>query len=188
MRTWLSLPPGAVALGLALATSGVARGAHAQGAPPAPPAPSVPAPADTAPAAPRDTMVVSVAAESPIPEETIVPDRIRGFLARKETKRDGYFFEEPAIRAANSQRLSEVIRKIPGVRLIGSNAAGSAVRLRNCRPLVWLDGIQQLGSELDEIGINDVAAMEVYVSPAAVPAQYRDHRVGCGAILLWSRS
>ena len=43
--------------------------------------------------------------------------------------------------------------------------------------------------ELDETAnANDVAAVEVYVSLDAIPAEYRDFRVPCGAILLWSRS
>lgn len=137
----------------------------------------------------RDTIAISVVEPNPIPEVELVPERLRGFRARRSARRDGYFFDLADVRDGQSQRLSEVIRQVPGVRLVGSSAAGSAVRLRGCRPLVWVDGVRQLGLELDEsASINDIAAIEVYVSQAAVPAEFRDHRVGCGAILLWTRS
>ena len=155
-------------------------GAQTPTSPPAPPPVATPV---------RDTMTVSVAEPDPIPDAELVPERLRGFRSRKGARRDGYFFELAQIQSGNNQRLSEVIRQVPGVRLVGSASSGSAVRLRGCRPLVWVDGVRQIGLELDEsASINDISAVEVYVSQAAVPAEFRDHRVGCGAILLWSRS
>ncbi len=84
--------------------------------------------------------------------------------------------------------MSQVVRTIPGVTLIPSRF-GSVVRLRGCKPLLWLDGVRLPGAELDElIHPSEVAALEVYPSWAGIPAQYFDRSATCGTILLWTRS
>jgi hypothetical protein len=159
--------------------------AHAQSA--SPPA-EVPAP--RTPDAVPDTIRVAVVDTAAVAEadEPIINDRLRGFYARRSTRKGGYFFEYPAVDPQRAPRLSEIIRGVPGVRVVGSSVGGNRVLLRGCRPLIWLDGVQTPGEELDEAAsVADVAAIEVYVSPAALPGQFRDHRVSCGAVLLWSR-
>lgn len=168
-----------VLAGLAVLAAGAPR-AGAQQAPPA----GVPAP--KTPDATPDTIRVAVLDTASAAEP--MNDRMRGFYARRATRKGGYFFEPAAVDPQKSVRLSELLRGVPGVRLIGSNVGGNRVLLRGCSPLVWLDGVQTPGEELDEAAaVADVAAIEVYVSPAALPGQFRDYRVPCGAILLWSR-
>jgi hypothetical protein len=117
-----------------------------------------------------------------------IPLKLRGFYERRAGKR-GHFVDRAALDASTGKRLSEVIRDLPGVRLVPSpNSSVSAVRFRNCQPLVWVDAVRNVGDELDAaIAIGDVAAMEVYVSPASVPAQFRDMRQPCGAVIVWTR-
>jgi hypothetical protein len=156
---------------------------------------AAPAPATAPTAAPRtpdavpDTIRVAVLdTAAAATDEPIINDRLRGFYARRSTRKGGYFFEYPSVDPQKAPRLSEIIRGVPGVRLIGSSVGGNRVLLRGCVPLIWLDGVQTPGEELDEAAsVADVAAIEVYVSPAALPGQFRDHRVSCGAVLLWSR-
>ncbi|MGZ8378941.1 MAG: hypothetical protein ACXWZS_08210 [Gemmatirosa sp.] len=123
------------------------------------------------------------------PADTVeIPMKLRGFYERRADKR-GYYFDRAALDASTGKRLSEVIRDLPGVRLVPSpNSAVSAVRFRNCQPLIWVDAVRNVGDELDAaIAVGDVAAMEVYVSPGGVPAQFRDMRQPCGAVIVWTR-
>jgi hypothetical protein len=68
------------------------------------------------------------------------------------------------------------------------NSSVTAVRFRGCQPLVWVDAVRNVGDELDAaIALGDVEAMEVYVAPGMVPAQFRDMRQPCGAVVVWTR-
>ena len=114
--------------------------------------------------------------------------KLRGFYERRAGNR-GRYFVGTDIDASTGKRLSEVIRDVPGVRLVSApTGTVTAVRFRGCQPLVWVDALRNVGEELDAVvAIGDVAAMEVYVSPASVPAQFRDMRQPCGAVLVWTR-
>ena len=126
------------------------------------------------------TQVVDTAADATI--------KLRGFYERRAGNRGRYFLSAD-IDASTGKRLSEVIRDVPGVRLLPApSGTATAVRFRGCQPLVWVDALRNVGEELDAVvAIGDVAAMEVYVSPATVPAQFRDMRQPCGAVLVWTR-
>ncbi len=138
--------------------------------------------------------VVLVAAAQDVDGVTVVDDpstsnaRIASFQQRRSMHRGGYFLDLAELRKKKPQRASDAIRGAPGVTLVPSGRIGSAVRFRNCQPMVWVDGVRTPDAELDEVvGVNDMAAIEVYVSPATVPAQFRDLRNPCGAILVWTR-
>lgn len=164
----------AVCIAGGILTAATARDARAQQ--PAPTPSPAPAPEPTAQPVAHVT------------EATDVPMKLRGFYARRADKR-GRFFDRAELDAATGKRLSEVIRDLPGVRLLpSSNSAVTAVRFRNCQPLIWVDAVRNVGDELDAaIAVGDVAAMEVYISPANVPAQFRDMRQPCGAVIVWTR-
>jgi len=172
MRTSRSILAVCMAGGILAATA--ARDARAQQ--PAPTPSPAPAPEPTAQPVAHVT------------EPTEVPMKLRGFYARRADKR-GRFIDRLELDASTGKRLSEVIRDIPGVRLVpSSNSAVTAVRFRGCQPLVWVDAVRNVGDELDAaIALGDVEAMEVYVSPGNVPAQFRDMRQPCGAIIVWTR-
>ena len=179
MRTSRSILAVCMAGGILAAAT--ARDAQAQQPAPTPsptPAPTPPAPAPEPTAQP----VANVT------EPTEVPMKLRGFYARRADKR-GRFIDRQELDASTGKRLSEVIRDLPGVRLVpSSNSAVTAVRFRGCQPLVWIDAVRNVGDELDAaIALGDVEAMEVYVSPGNVPAQFRDMRQPCGAIIVWTR-
>ena len=116
--------------------------------------------------------------------------KLREFYERRAQKNHpGYFFDEAQIGRYGQWLLSEYLRAVPGVTLTPSRRLGNVVRFRSCQPMIWLDGVRTPNAELDElIGANDVAAMEVYVSPAAAPAQFRDLDRPCGSIVLWTRT
>ncbi len=63
------------------------------------------------------------------------------------------------------------------------------MRLRGCKPGVWIDGVQAVSAELDDVVTPaEIAALEVYTSWAGIPAEFEDRSgKNCGAILVWTR-
>jgi hypothetical protein len=60
-----------------------------------------------------------------------------------------------------------------------------------CRPWVYLDGVRMtIDRHLDinaVVSPNQVEAMEVYIGPAEVPAEWAAGRGACGVVLIWTR-
>jgi hypothetical protein len=78
---------------------------------------------------------------------------------------------------------------VPGVRVLPSKRIGYVVRIRGCRPTVWIDGVRAAGAEVDEVAtMADISGVEVYSSIAGMPPQYVDRDNPCGGILVWSRT
>lgn len=114
--------------------------------------------------------------------------RLREFYQHRAQSRFGHFFDRDEIEAKRPRHASDLMRFVPGARLLPGRI-GSQVRLRGCRPLLWVDGIRVPGAELDEVvNMHDVEAMEVYNSFAGIPAQYVDRNTNCGAVVVWMKS
>ena len=115
--------------------------------------------------------------------------RLAEFFAHREKAQFGFFFDREQVQRDRPQSASELMRRVPGARLMPSNRFGNVIQLRGCQPLVWLDGIRMPGAELDEmVNVHDVDAIEVYPSAAGVPANFTDRRNNCGTIIVWSRA
>lgn len=119
---------------------------------------------------------------------------IAGFYARMERGGGGRFFTHEQIDRRNVQRLSDLLRGIPGMRIEQRRSASQSVRMRGATaaPLVWLDGAPMGAGEvdLDVFDPMSFAGIEVYSGPASVPAEFAGHMgmsTSGGAILLWSR-
>jgi hypothetical protein len=116
---------------------------------------------------------------------------LREFSERRKTNSVGYFFTRGEILAREPRYLSEVLRSLSGVTLTTSRRDGYTLKVRGCRsaPLIWLNNQRVPDAELDEVArLDDVAAMEVYLSQSGVPAQFLDRaNLGCGTIVIWTR-
>jgi hypothetical protein len=118
--------------------------------------------------------------------------RLREFYQRRQQRAMfGHFLDSEDIRRRGPANTSDLFRSVPGVSLKNNPAVGgNALRIRNCQPMVWLDGQRAPGAELDEvIRPEEIAAIEFYPSSAGTPAQYleRGNRL-CGLILVWSKT
>lgn len=117
--------------------------------------------------------------------------RLREFYQRRQRGTFGHFIDSDEIRRRGPSNASDLFRHVPGISIKNNPAAGgNAIRIRNCQPMVWLDGQRTPGAELDEvIQPGDIAAIEFYSSSAGIPAQYfeRGNRL-CGLILIWTRT
>lgn len=151
------------------------------------------------------TLDLYVSSTSPMPDVAFVLDQVavdvapvvvnsaRGRLAEFEAHKGnpsfGRFFEQEEIEKRRGGRISDLFRSVPGVSVTALNGLGNSIRVRGCQPTLWVDGIRVPGTEVDEVANpTDIAAIEVYISAAGVPAEYRDRDTrACGVIVLWSR-
>jgi hypothetical protein len=118
--------------------------------------------------------------------------RLREFYQRRQQRAMfAHFLDSEDIRRRGPANASDLFRSVPGVSIKNNPAVGgNALRIRNCQPMVWLDGQRAPGAELDEvIRPEEIAAIEFYPSSAGTPAQYleRGNRL-CGLIIVWSKT
>lgn len=104
----------------------------------------------------------------------------------------GRFLDWDAINQTGAFNVTDIVRSMPGVRVLGAGGAREVITFRGvarrCVPPVFVDGVRVT----DGAGVNDVVkpselvAMEVYPG-LTVPAEYA-HQGGesCGAIVLWT--
>jgi hypothetical protein len=115
-----------------------------------------------------------------------------GFYRRRQSG-SGRFFTRDEIERRNPQRLSDLFRNIPGIRIQPRGMMNSVrVRGSRCAPFVWLDGapLSAMEFDLDAVDPKSFDGIEVYSGPASVPVEYQGNRAAsssCGTILLWSR-
>jgi hypothetical protein len=100
------------------------------------------------------------------------------------------FFDGKEIEKRHPVFLSDLLRTVPGASLYASERSGNRIMLRDCKPMVWMDGMRAPGAELDEVvRLTDVAGLEVYPSSAGLPPQYQDRNNRmCGAIMVWTKN
>ena len=119
--------------------------------------------------------------------------RLAGFNQRAAKRRSGYFVTRERIERAHSNRLVDVLREVPSVRIGTTRGMTRTVRLRGsgCAPLVFVDGFPASAGEfdLDMIDLATVEGVEIYASATSVPADLMGPRSleRCGVIAIWSR-
>ena len=113
---------------------------------------------------------------------------MKDFDERRRKRGTGRFIDRAEILKQRPTFTSDLLLRFPGM-LVRPGRIGNNVRVRGCRPSVWLDGVQAQGAELDDVTRpSDIEGIEVYSSWSGVPPQFAD-RGGrnCGAILVWTR-
>jgi len=115
---------------------------------------------------------------------------------RHRTAGGGFYFDRRDIDARHPQFLSDLLRSLPGTRIVSDRSGRGTMRMnrnsggaRDCPPDVWIDGVRAEGMNVDDVGIHDVEAVELYRGPAGLPPEYNDRlgRPNCGAIVIWTR-
>lgn len=150
-----------------------------------------------------DTLVVEAGTElqmslpltvSPVPLEPIivevmrhVPGPMEDFEARRRT-RPGTFIDREQIERRSPLFFTDILRTVPGARVVPISPFGSQVLLRGgCRPELWIDGLRM--TSLPE-GVDalvqplDVEAVEIYHA-SELPVEFGSS--SCGAIVVWTR-
>ncbi len=150
----------------------------------------------------RDTLRVESASEleltlplsvSPVALEPIVVVARRrpigplaGFERRRQRLR-GTFLTREDIEASNPYEFTDLLRPLPGVRLVPTSTLGNRVFFRGgCVPDLWLDGTHiATTTDIDSfLRPEDLEAVEVYRGPE-LPGEFGTNL--CGAIVAWTR-
>lgn len=118
--------------------------------------------------------------------------RLAGYYQRLERRAGGYFIPRNAIDRKSHKNLSQLLRVVPGINAFELKTGGSTVRMRTrqCRPLVWMDGVPMPTAEvdLDAFPVSTLHGVEVYPANASTPLDFvLNGAPGCGTIVLWSR-
>ncbi len=134
--------------------------------------------------------------------------RMTGFY-RRRTAGLGRFFTRDQIRSMGAQRITDVVRRLPGVVIFSEDntnvdpfnpgpditvhipvriqfhrlgAAGAA-----CSPLLFVNDLLIDSPDFDfMLPTRQIAGMEVYTSAAQVPVEYNKRGSACGVIVVWS--
>lgn len=114
---------------------------------------------------------------------------------RHRRSSEGHFFDRKEIEARRVTRISDLLRRLPGVRMVPDRSGRVHLRMarasggRDCPPDYFIDGVRAQFLGVDDLPITDIEAIEVYSGPARVPPEYntRFGNPSCGTIVLWTR-
>ncbi len=106
----------------------------------------------------------------------------------------GKQFAKKDLEAIHPMYVSDVIWRVPGVRVRRSNRGGTVAvsgrglgfRGGGCVLPVYVDGIRMFDPDLDQYPPEWISAMEVYHGIAGIPFEYGMLN-SCGVVLLWTR-
>lgn len=146
----------------------------------------------------RDSLSVTLAMlPRDLPGLTTVADaRMRLMLADYFRHKDGgtgRYLEREQLTSMRVGALSDVLRRIPGVRVVPDRNGRYMLRMgrstRNCSPDFWIDNVRAAFLNVDDVPLTDIEAIEVYNGPSGLPPEY-NNRFGnpsCGAVVIWTR-
>ena len=123
-----------------------------------------------------------------------------GFYERQK-QGVGKFIDRKQVEQMNVQRASDLLRLVPGVRLIpqgrrNNQSRNATVGRGNCRFTFIVDGTRTLADfEMDFVQVGAIEGVEIYKGLSEVPTTFRalSTSVGnpgsgaCGVIVIWTR-
>ena len=135
-----------------------------------------------------------------------VPATLREFTERRRASVGGHFLDSTVIAKWESRKTGDLLSTVSGVDvqrdrsaayLIGSRAppslraGASAFRPVPCFMDIYVDGapvaLVNTAFDVNSLGLNHIAAIEVYSGPANIPSRYNRTSNGCGVVLIWTR-
>lgn len=132
--------------------------------------------------------VEDITVEVPPSERDI--GKLGGFWDRQK-RGLGAFITPEEIEEANPQRASDLLRRVPGVRVGAYQFGRAPVTIsrssRGCAPTYWVDGVRRQDMHIDDMNRDDLLAIEVYRGASETPARFKFGGRSCGTILIWTR-
>lgn len=134
-----------------------------------------------------------------------VPAKLRGFTERRRALVGGHFLDSVVIAKWESRRTGDLLSTVSGVDVVrdrsaafisGTRAppsirAGAGSRPVPCFMDIYVDGapvaLANTAFDVNSLGLNHIAAIEVYSGAANIPALYNRTSRGCGVVLIWTR-
>ena len=116
------------------------------------------------------------------------PSKLTDFN-RRRNKGSGYFITRQDILERDPLRTSDMLRRVPGLRLGRSSIGSPLIRIRgrSCQISYFVDGIRAPGFNIDNVVPQAVAGLEIYKGTSTIPAEFRGTLTPCAVIVLWTR-
>jgi hypothetical protein len=126
-------------------------------------------------------------------KETQPVAKMQDFFSRKVAGHGGYFITRKDIDERQPRVLSDMMRRVPGLRVdcdFGSCRVTSFTEARRimggCPIQYFLDGVPFSG-DVDELTPDQVEGIEIYRGSSSIPPQFNTGTSMCGVIAVWSR-
>ena len=129
-----------------------------------------------------------------ITTEAVTVGRMADFQ-RHRTHGQGIYMDRADLEKRRTPRLSDVLRRVPGVRIVTDRAGRTLLRMgrssggRDCPPEFWIDGVRAQFLGVDDVPVSDIEALEVYRGPSGLPPEFNSRftNAQCGAVIIWTR-
>jgi hypothetical protein len=127
----------------------------------------------------------------------VYPSPFFGDFERRRRMGGGRFIDEKEIEQRKPTLLTDLLRTVPGVRVVPSTWGGVDALMQGglglgtgtCRPDLVIDGSRQINDSTFPLNTlvwaNELRAVEVYTQSSRVPAEFQT-MTGCGAIVVWT--
>jgi hypothetical protein len=114
---------------------------------------------------------------------------------RHRVNGQGIYIDRAELEKRRTPRLSDVLRRVPGVRILTDRTGRPLLRMgrssmgRDCPPEFWIDGVRAQFLGVDDVPVSDIEALEVYRGPSGLPPEFNSRftNAQCGAIIIWTR-
>ena len=114
---------------------------------------------------------------------------------RHRVNGQGIYLDRAELEKRRTPRLSDVLRRLPGVRVVTDRTGRTLLRMgrsssgRDCPPEFWIDGVRAQMLGVDDVPVSDIEALEVYRGPSGLPPEFNSRftNAQCGAVIIWTR-
>lgn len=116
---------------------------------------------------------------------------MQGFYQRRRHQVGGDFVTREEIDAVDPMKLTDLLRRYPGVNIMPERRWGGSVSYQvvmrgRCRPALFIDGAPVFNTLIDEsLEPRDIEGIEIYRGPET-PTRFT--RSPCGALVVWTRT
>ena len=123
-------------------------------------------------------------------KQTNRSDPMREFKRRMK-RGFGEFITRQDIQERSPQHTSDLLRTVPGVSVGPVRFGRAKVTMRTsgreCRPVVFLDGVMTRNYRVDNLQPEAIQGIEVYRRASETPAQFTMTNSGCGVLVIHTR-
>lgn len=133
-----------------------------------------------------------------------MPAKLREFTERRRASVGGHFLDSTVIAKWENRKTGDLLSTVSGVDvrrdrhaayLIGSRAPPSLRTAPGSQKICYMDiyvdgapvALANTAFDVNSLGLNHIAAIEVYSGPANTPPLYNRTSNGCGVVLIWTR-